>query len=176
MVTPTADCFHIADEFLAVGTPLKSFLKVLSRMASRGVMTNRICLTFYSFCVQYLLTSAVHTVHGQGDALGHDHLRVAFKGQRSDQGGAAHVPHGVAGQRDIHGIPAVVIYQICHLADGPVFVDREARVLMLLREGCFLVRPVESIKERISSGALSLRPFIVADVDSWCGTRSSLLT
>lgn len=27
-------------------------------MASKGVIANRICLTFYSFCVQYLLTSA----------------------------------------------------------------------------------------------------------------------
>ena len=50
-----------ADEFLAVGVPCISFLRVLSRMASCGVIALRLILGFGTCSVQFLLTSAITT-------------------------------------------------------------------------------------------------------------------
>ena len=52
----------------------------------------------------------LHTAYRQCDALGNDHLRVAFDGQSRDHGGSGHIPHGVIRQDDVHGVRAVVAY------------------------------------------------------------------
>ena len=79
------------------------------------------------------------------DACRDDDLRLVLQGQGGNQGSTCHLPHRVVRQYYADRVRAVVIDQIGHMADAPVFINGETGILIPLREGSRFICVIEGV-------------------------------
>jgi len=107
-----------------------------TRCTETGEMYGKLSLYFQSKICRERAVCISRAVDCERHVCRDDDFRAVADRQAVDLGRSRHPPDGIVGKRNVDHVRAVVVHQVCHLTQAPVFVDRERGVLVFFRERC----------------------------------------